>query len=282
MKRAAVTHATHDELLLARLYGGDVDEQERSRALDQMASCLECADVFADLGAIATATAALPIPPRPRDFTLTEADVERLGKRSIRWSMFGWLGRSRALGGSMVAAGLVGVMLVGAVSALAPAAGSGGTGKTSVAAPVSGGNESAYGLGSPSPAHDLTDAGARDGGDTPVAATSPVFGPPAATPGPTDKALLPVPSPLALGPSAAPGAQQSGSGEGVFGSNDDGQGGIAGAGSTAAPAAVPSVGTTTVAWSDARVIALAGFAGLAILGLLLLTVPRLAARRVRR
>ena len=75
MHRTAPTHATHDELLLARLYGGDVDETERSRALDQMASCQDCADVFADLGAIAVATAALPTPPRPRDFTLTEADA---------------------------------------------------------------------------------------------------------------------------------------------------------------------------------------------------------------
>ena len=27
-------HAAHDELLLARLYGGDVDERDRARALD--------------------------------------------------------------------------------------------------------------------------------------------------------------------------------------------------------------------------------------------------------
>jgi len=63
MDRTAATHATHDELLLARLYGGDVDEKERRRALDQIASCQDCANVFADLGSIAVATAALPTPP---------------------------------------------------------------------------------------------------------------------------------------------------------------------------------------------------------------------------
>ena len=31
-------------------------------ALDQMASCEQCADLFADLGAISAATAALPVP----------------------------------------------------------------------------------------------------------------------------------------------------------------------------------------------------------------------------
>ena len=123
MDRTAATHATHDELLLARLYGGDVDERERRRALDQIASCQDCANVFADLGSIAVATAALPTPPRPRDFTLTEADAARLGRRSVGWAIFDWLGRTKALGGSMVAAGLVGVVLVGAISVL----GTGGT-----------------------------------------------------------------------------------------------------------------------------------------------------------
>ena len=43
-------HSGHDELLIARLFGDDVDESERARALDQMADCPDCAALFADLG----------------------------------------------------------------------------------------------------------------------------------------------------------------------------------------------------------------------------------------
>src|ERR1035437_9593595 len=73
----AATHAGHDEMLIVRLYGGDVDESERARALDLMVDCRECANLFADLGAIAEASAAMPVPPRPRDFALTDKDAPR-------------------------------------------------------------------------------------------------------------------------------------------------------------------------------------------------------------
>ena len=69
----ATAHANHDESLVVRLYGNDVDSEERSRALDLLAGCEECAALFADLGQIASATAALPVPERPRDFMLTPA-----------------------------------------------------------------------------------------------------------------------------------------------------------------------------------------------------------------
>ena len=34
MDRTAATHSKHDELLIVRLFGGDVDDRERERALD--------------------------------------------------------------------------------------------------------------------------------------------------------------------------------------------------------------------------------------------------------
>ena len=43
-----------------------------------MAGCPACAELLADLRAIATATAALPAPRRTRDFRLTDADAARL------------------------------------------------------------------------------------------------------------------------------------------------------------------------------------------------------------
>ncbi len=120
MHRAPSSHATHDELLLARFYGGDVDEPEREKALDQIASCSECADFFADLGSIARATAALPVPARPRDFTLTEADAKRL-RRSGLGRVSEWLYSSRGVARSMVAVGVAGFMVVGVISAFTPA-----------------------------------------------------------------------------------------------------------------------------------------------------------------
>jgi hypothetical protein len=118
---AHTAHAGHDELLIARLFDGDVTETERSLALDAMADCQECASLFADLGAIAEATAVLPSPTRPRDFSLTEADAARLRKPARgRWAVFG-MGLRRSLGSSMAALGIVGVILTGASSLLSSA-----------------------------------------------------------------------------------------------------------------------------------------------------------------
>jgi hypothetical protein len=120
MSRPTSNHAGHDEILLARLFGGDVDERERTRALDLIGSCPDCAAFYADLRAIAQATSSLPVPPRPRDFTLTEADAVRLRPARKSW-LAGWAGRSRLLGSSMVALGALGIVFVGTLSALTPA-----------------------------------------------------------------------------------------------------------------------------------------------------------------
>lgn len=269
MHQTAATHATHDELLLARLYGGDVDEGEKGRALDQMASCGECADFFADLGAIAAATAALPTAPRPRDFKLTEADAARLGRRSVVWSIFDRLGRTKALGGSLIAAGLVGVAFVGAISVFAPAGGGGGgTRLTAVAAPVSGASASGY---------ELNGAGQKNGADT-AAATIGSNAVPAASAAATGQPPQLAATAGDQGPAVVPTAQPAGSGETAFGPAADGQASL-----VAAPSAVPptvSVGDTLPGNGPGpREVALAAFAGIGILGVLLLTVPRLASRR---
>jgi len=114
-------HSRHDESLIARLFGDDVNEIERTRALELIANCLDCAALFAELGAIAAAAAAMPVPPRPRDFTLTEEDAARLRRaRRVPWAFFG-LGLRRSLGGSLAAVGLIGVILTSAVSLLGTA-----------------------------------------------------------------------------------------------------------------------------------------------------------------
>ena len=282
MDRTAATHPTHDELLLARLYGGDVDEAERSRALDQMASCQDCADVFADLGAIAVATAALPTPPRPRDFTLTEADAARLGRRSIGWAIFDWLGRTKALGGSMVAAGLIGVVFVGAISVFAQSGGSAtlDTGLTGNRAPVSAPGYVAY--GSASPALDQSGAGRNTlSGVAVTASPSSTVAPQAVVASPAQP-HVPATSGDETGKQAPSTAQPGSSGETAFGPSNGGQGAVSGGSSSPATNNSSGGGTLPASGPDSRGVAFAAFAGLLILGVLLLSVPRLVDRRVRR
>ena len=171
------SHAGHDESLIVRLYGGDVDGSERALALAQMADCGECADLFADLGAIAGATAAMPVPARPRDFTLTSADAARLRRERNGWRpAFLGAGLRRSLGGSLAALGLAGVLFTSAVSIF------GGATATSLsatderagapqAASSSGQGTDSLNLGgltdgSPAPAQGPVAAGASLAGDT--------------------------------------------------------------------------------------------------------------------
>ena len=283
-------HAKHDELLLARLYGGDVDELERARALDLVAACEECAGFFADLGAIATATAAMAVPPRPRDFTLSEADAARLRRRSNGGSLLGWFGWTRALGSSMAALGLVGVVALGALSAF-------GTGPATspqsdygalaaVGQPTSQTSPS-YLPGSLAVAPEVNDGGTKQGGDT--AATSlpdSSVPPPISTAAPTGSQA--VPPKAAAGSqaltSATAGTAPDGSLDGPTGPTADGHGaGSLAPASSGAGLTSKSIGDGSGSGGpDSRTVALAGSVGLIALGLLLLAAPRLAARRVRR
>jgi hypothetical protein len=126
-RNPTAAHSAHDELLLARLYGGDLQGRELERARELVASCEECAAALADFGAIAAATAALPVPPRSRDFALSEVQARRLRRAPARLSPSGvsgllrGLGPMRVLGASMTAAGIAGILAVGVVSMIAPA-----------------------------------------------------------------------------------------------------------------------------------------------------------------
>lgn len=285
MDRTPATHATHDELLLARLYGGDLDERERRRALDQMAACQDCANVFADLESIAVATAALPTPPRPRDFTLTDADAARLGRRSVGWAILDWLGRTRALGGSMVAAGLAGVVIVGAISVL----GTGGTSHfdslTANGAPVSAAGSETYGAASPGLGQNGAGNNGLSGGAGAVALPS---GSTVALQGVAASAAAP-PIPAASAPDTGKVAlsteQPATSDEGALGPPNPGQGGSS-SGSSTVPSGAGSPRNSGPAsptgGPDPRSIALVAFAGLLVLGALLLAVPRMAVRRAWR
>ena len=66
------TAPDHDETLVARLAADDLPETDRDAGLARslVAECPACAELLADLRAIAAATAVLPAPRRTRDFRL--------------------------------------------------------------------------------------------------------------------------------------------------------------------------------------------------------------------
>jgi hypothetical protein len=155
MPNAAADHATHDELLIARLYGDDVGDRERARALELVAGCDECSALYADLGAIAEATSALPARPRPRDFALTEEDAARLRpRRGARVRLLG-IARRRSFGGALVALGFSGLVLTSALSMLGTAPTSVSSNERYAAPAVGAASSNAYsqgGIAIPEPA----------------------------------------------------------------------------------------------------------------------------------
>ena len=110
-------HAAHDRAVVAALAARDPDVtgDERQAAQALVAACTECARLHADLVALATALPTAATPRRPRDFTLTAADAERLRGRGWR----AWLRRigssrdtiTRPLALSLTTLGLAGLLV---------------------------------------------------------------------------------------------------------------------------------------------------------------------------
>jgi hypothetical protein len=261
MDRTTATHSKHDELLIVRLFGGDVDDRERARALDLLGECEDCAALFADIGVTADATAALPVPARPRDFTLTEADAARLRKARRGLGFFSALRRTRALGGSLVAIGLVGLLATASLGTL------GGTATTSgaVTRNYSAAELSAATAGPATTANPAAMGAVDQASDSSVPALALAGASPAASPGsgvqdatgttgPDNKAVPPVPAPS--------GQVAAGNGAG----SSDGQ--------------TLAVQTTSTGL-DARLVWLGGFGLLFLVGLVVLIAPLVRRRRTR-
>jgi anti-sigma factor RsiW len=119
-ERGPDAHAGHDALLIAAYAAGDVDAGDRRAAEDLLAACTDCARLATDLQLIARATAELPEPIRPRDFTLTAQQAARLRRTSWRSlaNRLGWVrgGFGRTLAAGLTTLGLAG-LLVGAIPA---------------------------------------------------------------------------------------------------------------------------------------------------------------------
>jgi hypothetical protein len=108
-----VAAAEHAALIVA-LDAGDLTGSERRRADDLAVACRGCASLLADLALLRAATAALPAPPRTRDYRLTEADAGRL--RPAGWGrLIAWLAAPRStvrpLAGALAVLGIAGLLL---------------------------------------------------------------------------------------------------------------------------------------------------------------------------
>ena len=284
-RRVPAAHASHDELLIARLYGGDVDEVERTQALDRVADCPECTALLADLGAIAAATADMSVPARPRDFTLTQADAARLRRQPRGWSAMFGRGLRRSLGSSLAALGLVGVVLTGAASLVggtasmnsAPFAGARAPAPVAVAAGSAGTDVSAYGS---SPIADASTASAEFAAPpstSPAAASSGHDGGtgvprPSAAPAATAAPTATVPAATAAPTATAPVAQW-----GVVSAPSVASAGGVGTGQA------KSVPGEEVSQNgiDSRLVWLGGFGALFAIGLAMALLPRLPRGRGR-
>lgn len=133
-------HAAHDHFLVAALAdrtGDALDPDIAALAREQVATCPACAALHADLVALAAAMPTSAVPPRPRDFSLTPADAERL--RAGGWRRwFGFFGSPRDAFSRPLALGLTTLGIAGLLVANVPGALPGlGAGATSgVASPA--------------------------------------------------------------------------------------------------------------------------------------------------
>jgi hypothetical protein len=121
MTHSRTPHATHDRVLIANLLDRSPSDADRARAEAQMADCRECALLHEDLVALSAATRTMPVPSRPRDFTLTAADADRLRVRGWRRVLAG-IGSSRDVFSRPLAIGLTTLGIAGLLVATIPSA----------------------------------------------------------------------------------------------------------------------------------------------------------------
>jgi hypothetical protein len=154
-------HVQHDPLLVASLAAGDLAGADRDHAAAQIATCADCADLHADLIAIARATAALPPAVAPRDFTLSPEQAAALRPTGWRRLVAAMSGSrplmSRPLGIGLATIGLAGLLVsilptvqLGTAGA-APAAPMTETQQTAVGAAAGSGSDIAGEGASPAP-----------------------------------------------------------------------------------------------------------------------------------
>jgi hypothetical protein len=283
----SISHDRHDPMLIVRLYDGDVDAAERDRATALIADCRACAELYADLGAISSATRRAPTPPRPRDFTLTEADAARLSRRRSRLGWLRWPGLRRSFGGALTALGLVGVLLAGTTTS--PAATSrlsandalaqgAADAPTSAPAAPSSVPSSVFAANGSTPAPVALGSGGGavvDAGSTPGTDKSAPSPPPNQIPGPGSTAASQSAAPQLAGAGTPPPAEALRSPAGDTSTTAGGDTSSSGGGRS------PSAGSSPNP-VDGRSLELIGFGLAFLLGLGLLAGPRMSKLALRR
>ena len=93
---AATDHARHDRELISALAARtpDLPARDLAAAQELVEQCSDCRDLLADLVALQLALPATSTPSRPRDFTITAADAERLRRGGWRRAI-GFFGSAR-------------------------------------------------------------------------------------------------------------------------------------------------------------------------------------------
>jgi hypothetical protein len=208
---SAEAHATHDELLIAALVGGDLAPADLARAEALVASCPACAALRDELRGIAAAVRTMPVPPRPRDFILT---AHLLAARRGRRRSWGADLRSRlgaVLGGGSPPAPLAPRVLRWAGIALVvfglAGVGAGLSLQGGASAPFGGTPQAGTALNAPAPGGTSLEAQPQGSAGEPVgapgaAALAPSGGAGAATVVPSSS-----PGAAALAPPSTPGAK---------------------------------------------------------------------------
>lgn len=271
--RRSTAPPAHDEhevevvVELATAPAGSVAGPDLERAEALIASCDACATLARDLRGMADAMTALPVPERPRDFRLSEADVARLRPSAGR-RVLTFLRRPRFNVGQPVAASLTMLGLAGLLVTTLPVGGGGPTAETGAA-----GQAPAVASGAPAPDNVPLEASpaAGNGAEGAPAAGGGAAG---ATPAPeVDAGGQPQPTKAAAGAAAESSVPRELSG-------DQGVGRIQELPGTT-PVPVPGVPAAEVApGPDGPRIALAlASAGLAAGGLALLLANRRRAAR---
>jgi hypothetical protein len=120
----------HASLIVA-LDAGDLAGDDLVAAEALASSCTGCAALVRDLAAIRGAMAALPVPPRRRDYRLTDADAARLRPGGWR-RLVDWLAAPgstvRPLATGLATLGVVGLLLTAGLPGVTGGFGSGASG----------------------------------------------------------------------------------------------------------------------------------------------------------
>jgi len=137
MPTATPAHALHDLELIAALAAREPDAKtaELTAARALVDTCADCRSLYADLRAVQVAVAASMTPRRPRDFTLSAADANRLRgsgwRRALRF-----IGSSRDVFSRPLAIGFTTIGVVALLITAVPSIPLGGAGGGAVLSTV--------------------------------------------------------------------------------------------------------------------------------------------------